>query len=122
MEEHVCGLQGFDPMRGDSCPKCSESTRRRARSVCHSSMKPWELHLIAREDWIRNRWGGFTYLVIGRNENFILDFQDGSLFLLYESDTKDSPVARVLLFEQTTRQGVMDVEWMFGCNQAMDKD
>jgi hypothetical protein len=73
---------------------------------------------LAREDWIRDRWGGFTYLVIGRNEDFMLDFKDGSLWLHYESDSRDSPVGRVMLFEMPTRQGVIDAERMFGCKSV----
>jgi len=26
--EHVCGLQGFDPMRGDTCPACEEFAKK----------------------------------------------------------------------------------------------
>lgn len=80
-------------------------------------MLSWEKHCVAREDWIRERWGGFTYLVIGRNEDFMLDFKDGSLWLHYENDSRDSPVGRVMLFERPTRQGVIEAERMFGCNQ-----
>lgn len=72
-------------------------------------------HCVASEDWICQRWGGFTHLVIGRNEDFMLDFKDGSLWLHYETDSRDSPVGRVLLLETPTRQGVMDAERMFGC-------
>lgn len=70
---------------------------------------------LADKEWIRDRWGGFTYLVIGRNEDFMLDFKDGSLWLHYENDIKDSPVGRMLLLEMPTRQRIIDAERMFGC-------
>ena len=70
---------------------------------------------VADEDWIRDRWGGFTYLVIGRNEDFMIEFKDGSLWLHCESDLQDSPVGRLLLFAIASRQDVVDAERMFGC-------
>ena len=70
----------------------------------------------ANEEWIRNRWGGFTYLVIGRNEDFSLGFKDGSLVLRYENELPDSPVSRVLLIENPTQQAVIEVERLFGCS------
>lgn len=87
----------------------------RVHDIVHRHMRSWEKHCAAREDWIRERWGGFTYLVIGRNEDFMLDFKDGSLWLHYENDSRDSPVGRVMLFEMPTRQGIIDAERMFGC-------
>lgn len=68
----------------------------------------------ATEDWIRNRWGGFNYLVIGRNEDFMLDFNLGSLWLHYEGGFRNSPVARLMLFETPTKQNVIDAERIFG--------
>jgi hypothetical protein len=69
----------------------------------------------AREDWICERWGGFTYLVIGRNDDFMLDFEDGILWLHYENDSRDSPVGRLFLFGNPTIKQVIDAERMFGC-------
>ncbi len=66
---------------------------------------------LANEDWIRERWGGFTYLIIGRNDDFMFDFKDGSLWLHCEND---SLVCRVLLLESPTRNGVIGVERLFG--------
>ena len=73
------------------------------------------VNLAATEDWIKDRWGGFTYLVIGRNEDFMLDFENGSLFLHYENDAKNSPVGRLMLREAPTRQDILDVERVFLC-------
>jgi hypothetical protein len=66
------------------------------------------------EDWIRERWGGFTYLDIARNEDFMLDFKDkeGSLWLHYENGPV---IGRVLLFDKPTKQNVIDTERIFGC-------
>jgi len=88
------------------CDKCDAATKHYERKRISS---------VAGEDWIKERWGGFTYLVIGRNEDFMLDFKNGSLFLHYENDSKDSPVGRVLLLDAPTRQGVIDAERLFGC-------
>ena len=70
----------------------------------------------ANEEWIRKRWGGFTYLVIGRNEDFMLDFQNNNLVLHYENSSPDSPVSEVLLIENPTQQAVIEVERLFGCS------
>lgn len=83
--------------------------------VVHRPSLPWQWNLTAREDWVMERWGGFLCLVISRNENFMLDFKDGNLWLQYENDSRDSPVGRVLLLETPTRQGIVDAEQMFGC-------
>ena len=67
----------------------------------------------ATEDWIRERWGGFTYLDIARNEDFMLDFDgDDNLWLHYENNE----IGRVLLFEKPTKQNVIDTERIFGCS------
>ena len=65
----------------------------------------------ADPDWIRERWGGFTYLVVSRNEDFTINFEDGSLWLYFEG----IEISRVLLFENPTQQNVMDAERVFGC-------
>ena len=71
---------------------------------------------LAGQDWIEQRWGGFTYLVIGRNEDFCLEFQPKlGLWLRYETDEINSPVGLLLLFENPTQQDVIDAERMFGC-------
>ena len=88
------------------CDKCDAATKHYERKRSSS---------VAGEDWIKERWGGFTYLVIGRNEYFMFDFKNGSLFLHYENDSKNSPVARVLLIDAATQQGVIDAERLFGC-------
>jgi hypothetical protein len=77
--------------------------------------KPNKPPTAATEDWICERWGGFTYLIIGRNEDFMLDFKGGSLWLHYENDTRDSPVGRVLLMEKPSKIGIEEAERMFGC-------
>lgn len=28
-KEHLCGLQGFDPMQGDTCPSCEEEANQK---------------------------------------------------------------------------------------------
>ena len=28
--QHMCGLQGYDPMLGDSCPKCNSTDHKRS--------------------------------------------------------------------------------------------
>jgi hypothetical protein len=69
---------------------------------------------LATEEWIRQRWGGFTYLVLARNEDFMLDWRDGSLFFHYESDDRHGPVSEILIRESATKQCVIDAEKMFG--------
>jgi len=73
------------------------------------------------EAWIRERWGGFTYLAIGRNEDFMLDF-NGDLWLHCETREVlsghfrgNAQVSRLVLFDKPTRQNVIDAERMFGC-------
>ena len=68
----------------------------------------------ATEDWIRERWGGFTYLDLVRNEDFSLYFIDGNLTLECEDDLS---VGVLLLFENTTKQNVIDVERLFGIGE-----
>lgn len=70
---------------------------------------------LATEDWIRERWGGFPYLVIGRNEDFMLDFKDDSLWLHYENESEYSPVGRLLLFKNPSRSEIEAAELLFGC-------
>lgn len=70
---------------------------------------------VADPDWIKERWGGFTYLDIARTEDFMLDFKDDCLWLHFERNANESQVARVLLFENPTRQDVSDAERIFGC-------
>lgn len=65
----------------------------------------------ATEDWIRKRWGGFTYLDIARNEDFSLYFLDGTLTLEHEFEIV---VSTLLLFENATQQNVIDAERIFG--------
>lgn len=73
---------------------------------------------LATEDWIRQRWGGFTYLVLARNDEFMFDWRNGSLFLHHEKDDWRGPVSEILISESATRQCVIDAEKMFGCNNA----
>lgn len=78
---------------------------------------------LADEAWIRERWGGFTDLVIGRNEEFSLDFFGNSLWLHCETQEVlgvrfrgKTRTSRLLLIEKPTRQHVIDAERMFGCS------
>lgn len=66
---------------------------------------------LATEDWIRERWGGFDYLDLARNEDFSLYFIDGTLTLECEDDLS---VGVLLLFETPTQQNVIDAERIFG--------
>ena len=85
---------------------------------CDAGQKHYEqkrIASLASEDWIKERWGGFTYLVIGRNEDFMLDMKDGSLFLHYENDTRNCTVGRLLIMESATKQCVVEAEKLLGC-------
>jgi hypothetical protein len=65
----------------------------------------------ATRNWIRERWGGFSYLDIVRNESFMLHFDgDDNLWLHHENEE----IGRVLLFEKPTKQNVFDAERIFG--------
>jgi len=66
----------------------------------------------ATEEWICNRWGGFDYLDIARNEDFSLCFAKGNLTLKYETVTEWGD--DILLFENATKQNVIDAERIFG--------
>jgi hypothetical protein len=69
---------------------------------------------LATEEWIRNRWGGFNHLVIGRNEDFSLYFIDGPLGALSLVHEDETSVDVLLLFEKPTKQKVIDAERIFG--------
>lgn len=80
-----------------------------------NTLQSFDGHLIADEQWILKRWGGFNYLLISRNEDFMLDFSsDGKLWLHCESNCG---VNRLLLLENPARQEIVDVEKLFGCSQ-----
>lgn len=69
---------------------------------------------VATFEWIKQRWGGFGYLVLGRNENFQLNFCNEQLILHAESDDRDSPVWEIMLFDKPTQSQVAQAERMFG--------
>jgi len=68
----------------------------------------------ADEAWIGDRWGGFLYLDIGRNEDFRLEFENKlGLWLCFE---RRGECGKIMLFDNPTRQQVIDAERMFGCS------
>lgn len=67
---------------------------------------------MVNENWIRNRWGGFTYLLIRKNEDFMLDFKDGNLYLHCE-DEDSTVVSRLLLFKNPSEQDIINAENFF---------
>lgn len=69
---------------------------------------------LATDDWIKERWGGFTYLILGRNEDFMLVYQRGNLVLHYERDDPKSDVSQITIMENATKQSVIDTEKLFG--------
>ena len=68
--------------------------------------------MIATEEWIKERWGGFTYLDISRNEDFSLQFVERRLWLHFEQGRS---VGCLLLLYEPTQADVLAAEIMFGC-------
>jgi hypothetical protein len=105
-------------------PDVAKATRLKYReNYCPLVFKGYRLRLnldkigknmdeLATEEWVKNRWGGFTYLVIGQNEDFVLDVTDGDLFLRCETDVE---VNKLLIAKSVTRQTIMEAEALFGC-------
>jgi hypothetical protein len=66
----------------------------------------------ADDDWVKNHWGGWSHLML-RNEDFMLDFKDGCLWLHFESIGGDS-IGRLLLKRDATKDDIIAAEKFFG--------